>query len=484
MAERGLSRYALIQQRRSVGFVGRRDELSVFRESLERSPEDEAAEFFFHVRGPGGVGKTTLVRRWEAIAGEHGAATAYVGDAVADAVEAIETITAQLARQGQGGRREFAKALAVYRQRRHEAESAAADAMQEASCERVVAEPSPVSVVASQVGLVGLGMVPGAGPFVGTIDPAQVALGADRLRAALAARFRNRDDARLVLSPLEVLTPLFVRAVGETAQRAGRVVLFFDTYEYTGTFLDAWLRDVFIEARYGELPASVMMVVAGQSRLSPAVWGDHLDLVREVELQIFTEAEARQLLAVKGIHDEQVVEVILRLSGRLPVLVHLLAEARPAAAEDVGDPSGTAVERFLRWEDDPARRAAALSCALPLELDEDLCRLLTDGGAEAAVFGWLRTRPFVADLSGRCRYHDVVREAMLRLQRTQSPRQWQYQHTLLADAYARRRRHEERDSARTPEEWWQDRQWREHRLRDAYHRLCAHPRHALPTALT
>ncbi|MGK5627458.1 tetratricopeptide repeat protein [Streptomyces sp. URMC 123] len=487
MAERGVSRRELIRRRRREGFVGRRSELSVFREHMERSPEDEAADFFFHVRGPAGVGKTTLVRRWEAIAGEHGAATAYVGDSVADVVETMEAFSGQLARQGHGFK-EFDKALATYRQRRHEAESAAlAPAVDGAPAPEAARErpgPSPGSMLASQVGLAGLGLVPGAGPFVGAMDPTQLALGTDRVRTALAARFRNRDDAQLVASPLEVLTPLFVRAVGEAAQRAGRVVLFFDTYERTGTFLDVWLRDVLIEGRYGELPAGVMVVTAGQGRLSPAVWADHLDLVHELELQVFTEAEARQLLATRNIHDEQVIDVILHLSGRLPVLVHLLAESRPAAPEDVGDPSGTAVERFLCWENDPARRAAALACALPLELDEDICRRLTgeEGGAE--VFGWLRTRPFVTDQSGRCRYHDVVRDAMVRLRRTQSPQQWQQQHTLLADTYAQRRRHEEQGEERTPRPRWQEQRWRENRLRETYHRLCAHPQRALPAALT
>ncbi|WP_157851637.1 ATP-binding protein [Streptomyces monomycini] len=116
MAERGVSRRELIRRRRRDGFVGRRSELSVFRENVERSPEDETADFFFHVCGPAGVGKTTLVRRWEAIAGEHSAATAYVGDTVADAVEAMEAVIIQLARQGYGAK-EFDKVLASYRQR-------------------------------------------------------------------------------------------------------------------------------------------------------------------------------------------------------------------------------------------------------------------------------------------------------------------------------------------------------------------------------
>ncbi|MEK8172158.1 hypothetical protein NKH77_31500 [Streptomyces sp. M19] len=49
------------------------------------------------------------------------------------------------------------------------------------------------------------------------------------------------------------------------------------------------------------------------------------------------------------------VDVILRLTGGLPVLVSMLAERQPSGPDEVGDPSGTAVERFLKWE--PNRRA-------------------------------------------------------------------------------------------------------------------------------
>lgn len=75
--------------------------------------------------------------------------------------------------------------------------------------------------------------------------------------------------------------------------------------------------------------------------------GDYLSIRADLPLQVFTEAEARALLADRGVTDEQVVEVIIRLSGRLPLLVAMLAEARPDSVELVGDPSGDAVERIL-----------------------------------------------------------------------------------------------------------------------------------------
>ncbi|MFF4369950.1 tetratricopeptide repeat protein [Streptomyces sp. NPDC001594] len=478
MAGRGPSRQELIRRRRSSGFIGRQGQVAAFRDAMRRPP-DEGTQFLFHVRGPAGVGKSTLVRQLETIAREGQAVTAYVDESVADPIEAMEVVSGQFAQQG-APLKAFDKLLATYRQRRHEADAGMGAAAADPASGGAPA-PSPSSVVASQLGLVGLGMIPGVGAFTGAVDPNQVAAGADRVRALLSTRLRHHGDVELILSPLDVLTPVFLEELSEAARRHPWIVLFFDTYERTGPMLDTWLRDIIVTDRHGELPANVLVTLAGQSRLAAHCWGDWHDLVTDWPLEVFTDTEARALLTGKGVTDERVVEVILRLSERLPVLVSTLAETQPGSVEEIGDPSGTAVERFLKWETDPARRAAALVCAFPQQLDEDVYRAAVEEEA-AELFGWLRSMPFVTDRSGHCRYHEVVRSAMLRLQRRQSPTRWQQLHTRLADAFSRRRDRLEEAPA-PPDGWWQDETWRGHRLQETYHRLCADPRGALPDAL-
>ncbi|MFF3129129.1 tetratricopeptide repeat protein [Streptomyces sp. NPDC057908] len=488
MAGQGPSRQELIRRQRQSGFVGRQGELTAFRDALRQSPQ-EAAQLLFHIHGPAGVGKSTLVRQWESMAREAHALTAYADESVADPVEAMETICAQFAQQGTELKR-IEKLLATYWRRRHESDAATTSggvdpqANGSAGTSQGVTgrAPSPFSVVASQLGLAGLGLIPGAGAIAGAVDPHQIASGVDRTRVTISARLRSHEDVQLALSPLRALTPVFLRDLAEAARRHLWVVLFFDTYELTGPLLDVWLRDVPVSDRYGELPANVLVVLAGQGQLDARCWQDWLDFVNDLPLQVFTDTETRQLLTTKGITDERVVDVILQLSGRLPVLVSTLAETRPASTEDVGDPSGTAVERFLKWETDVQRRAAALACALPRELDEDICRTAVGGEQASELFAWLRSMPFVTDHAGYCRYHDVVRTAMLRLQRRQSPARWREQHTRLADAFAARCT--ELESASLPASgWWRDEGWRGHRLQEFYHRLCAEPHTALPRTL-
>ncbi|MCZ0988675.1 hypothetical protein O1M54_28615 [Streptomyces diastatochromogenes] len=95
------------------------------------------------------------------------------------------------------------------------------------------------------------------------------------------------------------------------------------------------------------------------------------------------------------------------------------------------------MERFLKWEPDAVRRAAALACALPRRLDADVFRAVVDCAEEEAetLYDWLRGMPFVSEHGERVQYHDVVRAPMLRMQRRRSPRRWAQRHGRLAETF-------------------------------------------------
>ncbi|MDX3752658.1 tetratricopeptide repeat protein [Streptomyces sp. AK08-02] len=478
----------LIQQRRRAGFVGRSAERAAFRANFDLPPDDERHHFRFHVHGNAGVGKTFLVRELEQQAKERGALTAYVDEGAGSVPEALAVMCRQFAAQGRRFK-ELERLLAAHRERRHEAESAVAS-LEPQPEGASAAGASAGSLTAARIGLVGAGLIPVVGPFAGAFDADRIAQGADRVRAGIAARLRNQDDVQLVLAPERVLTPVLLAELDDICAAVPWIVLFLDTYERTGPFLDGWLHDIMTTDRYGDLsfPANLVLVTAGQRPFDTGRWGGFADFVTEVPLGPFTEAEARGLLADRGVTDEPVVEEVLRLTGGLPVLVSTLAAARPADPDDIGDPSATAVERFLKWESDPLRRAAALACALPRRLDADIFRAALPAPAHARteaeldlLFAWLRELPFVSDRGDRVQYHDVVRTPMLRLQRRRSPRRWAEQHTWLADTFAAWRA--EAEVHLLADELWATEEWRELRFAESYHLLCASPRTALPLVL-
>ncbi|WP_406436981.1 tetratricopeptide repeat protein [Streptomyces sp. NBC_00631] len=463
----------LIGRRRRAGFVGRVDERAAFRRNLELPPEDERHRFLFHVHGDAGVGKTFLVRELEQTAREAGALTAYVDEGAASVPEAMTAMARQFAAQGRRFK-ELERMLAAHRERRHEAEAALlmGDPAEPDG-------PSAGSLAVARAAQVGLGMVPLAGAFAAALDADTLAQSADRLRA----RFRSQEDAQLVLSPEQVLTPVLLSELAGAADAAPWVVIFLDTYERTGLFLDPWLHDVMTTDRYGNLPADIVVVTSGQHPFGTARWGGFADFMTDVPLGPFTEAEARGLLADKGVRDEPVVAEVLRLTGGLPVLVSTLAATGPDDPERVGDPSATAVERFLKWERDPVRRAAALAGALPRQLDEDVFRTAVDCPEDDArsLFAWLMSMPFVTERVERVQYHDVVRAPMLRLQRLRSPNTWRERHTRLAEAFGGWR--EECEADLPPDMVWREERWRQFRLAESYHLLCARPQAALPAVL-
>ncbi|MER6696751.1 tetratricopeptide repeat protein [Streptomyces fimicarius] len=471
---RRLSLQQIVEGQRRAAFVGREAELGLFRANFALPPEDPRHRFVFHVRGNAGVGKTSLVREWRELAGEFGALTASVDESADSVPDVLAAIAAQFAEQGYP-LKALDRLLGTYRRALHDMAGRLA-----ADNEGSGGDPSPGALAAAQAGLIAAGAIPVVGALAGGIDPAVLARGAGGLRAVFGGRARQQEEARLMAEPVRVLTPVFVAEIDRVADAVPWVVLFLDTYERTAPQLDRWLADLLTPGRYGELPANLVLTLAGQRRLDPVHWGDRGRLVADVPLGPFTEEESRQLLYGRGVVAEPVVREVLRLSGGLPVLVSTLA-ANPGAA---GEANATAVERFLAGESDPVRRAAALACALPRRFDEDLVAVAVPHGSHVVpgLYDWLLELPFVAEpYSGRSRYHAVVRAPMLRLQRTGSPRRWKAAHDRLAEAFAARR-----DAAAEgldPERLWASQPWRRAALDVLYHRLCARPRTALPEAL-
>src|SRR5262249_40909046 len=134
--------------------------------------------------------------------------------------------------------------------------------------------------------------------------------------------------------------------------------------------LDAWLYDVVDGRQHGDLPANLTITIAGRYPLDAHRWGSLLAEIEPVELGPFSEAEARQLLAARGVRDEAGVAATRALSGRLPLLVATLAEGSPIDPADLARPGGNAVEQFVRAETDQRRRDIAMVAALPRLLNE------------------------------------------------------------------------------------------------------------------
>jgi len=470
-----LSLQDVLRGRQREEFVGREEQLTFFHRNLKYAVDDRRRYFVINVSGQGGVGKTWLLRRFEKIAGECGAVTACTDEAEEDVPAVMNRLAGQFAAQG-CPLDDFAGRYKVYQQRQQEIE----------------ADPNaPPGLFASLGRAVvkgglefGPSLVPGPGGVVlskvveRVVDKEAAADWGGQVTSYLAHKIGNKDEVRLVRQPVEVLTPLFLAGLREVAGKHP-LALFFDTYERTGRFLDAWLRAL-LEGRYGAVPASVVLVVAGRHELDRNDWAPYEKLLDRLPLDPFTEEEARAYLESQGVDDERVVEVILALSGRLPLLVVMLAAESPDDPAQVGDLSGIAVERFLKWVADDRQRQVALDAALPRRFDRDVVAVLMGEEEAGALFAWLKGMPFVEERrEAGWVYHEVVRTQMLRCKRRESPRGWAGLHGRLAGYYEGLRDGLGLDEAAGR----RDEDWQGYALEGLYHRLCRSPRGEVTAAL-
>jgi len=457
----------LIRARQQRGFFGRRSQVTEFQENLTLPVTSVHRRFIFNIYGDAGVGKTYLTKYLLQNARDAGILVAYIDEAAADPLAAMSAIADEFARADYR-LTEFEKRADAYRQRRYELES------DPNAPEGLSAFLTKTAVL---VALAAARDVPIAGSLLAPVDAAAAAEQANQARSYIARKLRDHTDMSLLISPTDELTRAFVRGLNRVGA-SQQLAFFFDTYERTSQLLDRWLRDLYA-GRYGDLPVTLVSTISGQYPLNANSWADYISVKADVPLEPFTVSEARQFLASKGIIDEFVVDVILNVSGRLPMWLATLADATPDSVEDIGDPAGDAVGRFLKWEEDPAKRAIAIVAALPRTFNQDILGFLAVSDEARKLFTWLIELPFVSRQMGAWRYHDVVRSAMIRLERAQSPSEWRANHLSLASGYMKWAA----ELAGETNGLWTNAEWVDHTCEKIYHLLCADPASGLPEAL-
>ncbi|MEH2176310.1 tetratricopeptide repeat protein [Nostoc sp.] len=457
----------ILKQRQQSGFVGREDQVNQFRQNLALPPEDDRRCFVYNVWGQGGVGKSTLLQQFRKIADRAKIISAYIDEAEKTIPEVMGRLAEELERQGHK-LTQFTERYKVYRQKRQELETDP-DAPQGFSA--FVGK----TMVKTSVRLAR--QVPVSGAVFNFIDEDAFTTQAGEWASYVAKKITNKDDVLLVQEPEEVLTPLFLQDIFKIAKETP-VFLFFDTYERTGEFLDNWLREI-LEGRHGEVSLNILIAIAGRQELDRNHWAPYEGLIVRFPLEPFTEKEAQQYLARKGITDNRIIEAILRLSGNLPLLVGMLADAHPNDPNQVIEPNSSAVERFLKWIDDPKRRQVALDAAIPRCLNRDVIAKLRGEEEADELFTWLKETSFVNERSDGWVYHDVVKTQMLRHKRLSSPQDWADIHGELANYYDNLRNDLQLDE----EHKQHDPSWQSHTLNVFYHNLCQSPQKNLSVSL-
>ena len=448
----------LKRQNEKGSFTGRRDQLDFFRQNI--SSDSENRSLITNIYGQGGVGKTTLLDNYRIIAEEHGAIVVLLDERISSLLEALSSIATQIHRKD-ASFKEFLDKYELYQKKKLELDP---------NSTLLTQEYNRIGHTITRTGMGVIDEIPGGGLINRYLDEEKIAEKTSQFVANVISRVRRPELVKLLLEPESILSPLFVEHLNE-ASESNQIVLLFDTYEDTASYLDPWFRNVL-----DDFSIDLQIVIAGRNRLDINTWEDSSAYITTFQLDPFTQDEAITFLHHKGIKTTSAINDILKLSERLPLLVAMLANERPANTKQLDDPSDTAIERFLKWIIDPAKRQLALLAALPRFLNRDIVEVLAD---DSKLFDWLIDRPFVRKKGKMWVYHDVVRKLILRYIRKESPKRWRKAHKLLAAHYEI-----ERDGINTgDEDKYKNDMWRKFSLEAFYHNSCHDPTNTLDNAL-
>lgn len=415
MAKR-LSRNELAQLRSAALFAGRQQHLQSFQNNLNLELDHPMRKLVWAVTGQGGIGKTTLLRRYQSLVTDMGYATAWVDEFTeANIVAVMGTIADQLTRQGLN-LHSFSERQKVYLQRTNEIEL---------DPERPSGFASAFGQATGKLGLELVKQLPIAGNLaIGLLGEEWLINKSGEIANFVARKVTNKDEVQLVLQPIDVLTPLFVRDVTEVSNNR-RIALFFDCYEFTQSYLDLWLREILL-SKYDDLSPQVLIVIASRNELGESWLSDYIAPFIEMDrLEPFTDLEVNEYLHGRGIVDQASIEYAKEVSAGLPLVLALLWKGIPQDKLQPSDPTGHAVNRYLKWVNDNQLRDAIIASAVPRSFDKDLLSLLIGVEQTEKYFDQIKMQPFVSYQYGLgWVYHAVVRAHMMRQLMQESPKQW------------------------------------------------------------
>jgi len=463
------------------GLVARDGDIETFRRNLHLCVGDPERKTIFNVSGCSGVGKTALLSRFARVVGEADMPHVQLGDPPVTPLQAMDLISRALARQGCECKR-FDERLGSYFWRCYELDS----------------DPHAPEKFLPFVLNVGAGyarMVPPLIPLAAALQTNAAQDQAVRVTNYVRGKLRQRREVELVLSPIEVLTPLLVQDLkasckrGLIRRRRRAPAFFFDAYERSQATIEQWLLAL-LSGRYGELPTESIVVISGQAPLDPVRWGSLRTAIVDMPLRPFSPEDVRSFLEANQVTDERTIRAVIELSsGGLPLYVALLAAAarRAGTTLDAALVSNTGlIDWVLRDIQEEDKKELVLNSSLPRHFNRDVLQVVAgrrSGSYLRTALAWLTGQPFVGEHPLGWQYHQLLRPALLSQKRRQSGDSWQHIQASLAGMYASRSQDLSSSSPLTASLRLRDPRAQKNETEEIYHLLCVDPDKNLPYAL-
>lgn len=297
----------------------------------------------------------------------------------------------------------------------------------------------------------------------------------------------NDEHVVLLLNPVEILTQYLLQDLRLALGNRTTLLLFVDGYDDKRSYLESWFCGL-LNGRFGAVPENIIIILAGDNPLTENCWANYLQLIAQQHLEPFTEGEARDFLALKGVDDPQQIDKILKtveMPGRNRYLMLGLATAVASVSSHsstTSRKSRNAGTLFLKTIAEKHYRDVTVRASLPRRFNADILALLLEQNNVTKELNWLIPQPFVKTAGNNIwMYHDNLRGDILEYSQHAATVKWPELHSQLVAYYQGYRA----KTGYTFENGWHDKEWQQTTLEIIYHRLCqsraSRRRHLSPT---
>jgi hypothetical protein len=211
-------------------FIGREQELNTFHQEITR---DRPRYLIFYITGQGGVGKSTLLKRYQEIARDRSFLILDADEQQPGVPKVLARFAHQLAEHHLPLKR-FDERYKVYRQKMDEIES---------DPEAPQGLAALVSKAVVRTAYIGGDLLPGVRKGLECFPRESVETHASEWATYLTKKLTYKDDIALLKEPISILTPLFFEDLNEVAKKQ-RILLCFENFEATRQELQAWLMNL------------------------------------------------------------------------------------------------------------------------------------------------------------------------------------------------------------------------------------------------
>ncbi|WP_129632662.1 tetratricopeptide repeat protein [Candidatus Oscillochloris fontis] len=474
-----------MQQRRRNLFTGRKEETAQFLQTLRALAHPESNEteekWVFSIHGQGGIGKTTLLREFEAICQAEKIEYVYVdaqlegGDSITDLIDLMRRIRGHFSQtrfQQVMQSHPFAGFDTAYQRYKQLEDRVRREQLAGGYAPPQTTMPqAPTQVALAYVHSTDRNALPLSAAEEHALQAMPDGYGKtpkDK-REWLFRTLGNLDDAEFFMQPEPLLVVAFSDAL-ELVCGDNLFVLMFDTYEKVDSF-DPAIRDTFL----AQLNIERVIVLAGRQSLYDRFDGSWRNITYFFELRPFTQPEVADYLQKRNLPDINLAERIFDFTHGWPLAVGLAVDAaeRTSSTEEAlalfrdDLPTGplTTHEQRLQIVDHvterllnqvpPAERLSIWAAAVLTSFTyERLLALVGAGGLSQKQYARLIRYSFVRRAGAGFMLHDLVRDYILRSLKNRVPDIYESLHHRAAEYYLTQQVAQDTDSAgRRSEEW-------------------------------